>query len=577
MKNFYLAFLFALLVACVSGMRTYDQHDFYVQAQLNDGWSSHNSYYAPAHFKDYNEIVRLRGVAVRKASLPSVIFTLPEGLRPRTAMKIRVATFSESPKFSTGVVNISSDGQVVALEGETGFSLDAISFSVPSKPNVVAQGNPVSLGLRFPKPDSSCIAFWERYWSPRDPTVRACHENDLDDEILLTGTVSPPRPDVASRLVGILDRPQRPNKDLRICAPSSQGPVVLLIQTTGDIFVRGYKGGNVYLDGVSYIKNQVSNWRMITSWSNGFAEAEGSWFITDPRFQNVYTTPGFRKDSEGRIFLKGIVAPPRPFSSSVMFVLPEGFRPSETVHRCGATRRGSVTVAINPAGEVTIVSIAGSEYIDWLSLDGMNFLSSDIQGELIVPETTLNYYDVDTLFTSVEGSFVHGQNVILSHPPLRRSAYFAFIKGTPVLAQVNLDGSIKLVEFPRVESDNVLLGNDWKPIVFYPKSGAISYESASERPSFMVDRNNNVLVLRGLFPFDKETETLFELPSWINIEKNVLLVAAGHKSYYPLVVTQSGSVQWVGEKPESDTLVLLDGLHFPAVCGKEPALIHLAL
>jgi hypothetical protein len=260
-----------------------------------------------------------------------------------------------------------------------------------------------------------------------------------------------------------------------------------------------------------------------------------------------------------------------------MFVLPEGFRPSETVHRCGATRRGSVTVAINPQGEVSIENIAGSEYIDWLSLDGMNFLGSEIQGELIVPETTLNYYDVDTLFTSVEGTFTYGQNVVLNRPPLRRSAYFAFVKDTPVLAQVYLDGSVKLVEFPRVESDNVLIGNDWKPIAFNPKSGLVSYESSSERPAFMVDRNNNILILRGLFPFALESEALFELPSWISMEKDVLLVAAGHKSYYPIVIRQDGTVQWVGEKPETDTLILLDGLHFPAVCGKEPALVHLML
>eukprot|EP01097_Dermamoeba_algensis_P000855 TRINITY_DN1313_c0_g1_i2.p1 TRINITY_DN1313_c0_g1~~TRINITY_DN1313_c0_g1_i2.p1 ORF type:complete len:580 (+),score=132.33 TRINITY_DN1313_c0_g1_i2:161-1900(+) len=579
MKNFSLAFLFTLLVACVFGLskRSYDQHDFYKVAQLNADWSSHDSFYAPAYHKDYNEIVRLRGVAVHKGPLPSIIFTLPEGLRPRTAIKIRVGTFSDFQAYTTGVVNISSNGQVIALEGHHAFSLDAVSFSVPTKPSVLAQGNTVSLGLRFPKPDSSCVSFWERYWSPRDPTVRACHEIDLDDEILLTGTIAPPRADIASRLVGILDRPQRPNKDLRICAPSSQGPVVLLIQTTGDIFVRGYRGGNVYLDGVSYIKNQVSNWRMINSWANGYSEAEASWFVTDSRFQNVYTTPGFRKDSEGRIFLKGIVAPPKPFSHGVMFTLPEGFRPSETVHRCGATRRGSVTVAINPQGEVSIENIAGSEYIDWLSLDGMNFLSSEIQGELIVPETTLNHYDVDTLFTSVEGSFTHGQNIVLSRPPLRTSAYFAFVKDTPVLAQVYLDGSVKLVEFPRVESDNVLIGNDWKAISYTPKAGAVTFESPSERPAFMIDRNNNILVLRGLFPFSTESSTLFELPSWIAMEKDVLLVAAGHKSYYPIVVRQNGLVEWVGEMPESDTLILLDGLHFPVVCDKEPSLIHLAL
>jgi len=576
--NFSLAFLFTLLVVCMCGQqqqRPSDQHDFYMSAQLSAGWSSVDSFYAPAYFKDFNEIVRLRGVASFGGQLPSVMFTLPSGMRPLTSLKLRVATFGT--QYTSGVVNITTSGEVIAIEGLSSFSLDSVSFSVPVKPSVLVTGSPVSLGLRFPKPESTCVAFWEKYWSPLDPTVRACHDTKADDEILLTGTVAPPRADSNSRLVGILNRPQRPNKDLRICAPSTQGPVVLLIQTTGDIFARGYRGGSVYLDGVSFLKDQVKNWSPVSQWSNGFSEAQAKWFITDERFQNVYTTPAFRKDTEGRIFLKGIVAPPKPLTGGVMFALPEGFRPSETIHRCGATRRGSVTVSINPKGEVAVDNVAGSEYVDWLSLDGMNFLGAETTGELLVPETTLTYYTVDALFSSVEGSFNYGQTIVLSRPPLRRCAYFAFIKDTPVLVQVSFDGSVKLVEFPRVESDNVLVGNDWKIIQFLAKPGAVTYESATERPAFMVDRNNNILLLRGLFPFTLTSEFLFSLPSWITMEKDVLLIAAGHKSYYPILVRHDRLVEWVGAKPATDTLILLDGLHFPAIFGQEPPRTHLLL
>jgi hypothetical protein len=578
MKNIIsLAFLFTLLVVCVCGkQRPSDQHDFYTPAQLSAGWSSAERFYVPAYFKDFNGIVRLRGVATLQGELPSVMFTLPEGLRPPTSLKTRVATFTGN-KYTSGVVNITSSGQVIALEGLSSFSLDSISFSTPAKPSVLVAGSPVSLSLRFPKPDSTCVAFWEKYWSPLDPTVRACHETTADDEILLTGTVNPPRADATSRLVGILNRPQRPNKDLRVCAPSSEGPVVLLIQTTGDIFIRGYRGGSVYLDGVSYLKDQVKGWTSIPLWGSGFSQAQATWFITDPRFQNVFTTPAYRKDSEGRIFLKGIVATPKPLIEGVMFVLPEGFRPSETIHRCGATRRGSVTISINPKGEVSVDSVAGSEFIDWLSLDGINFLGAQTSGQVIVPDTTINFYDVDTLFTAIEGSYNYGQTIVLSRPPLRRCAYFAFIKDTPVLAQIGFDGSVKIVEFPRVEADNVLVGNDWKPIIFNAKSGVVSYESPSERPAFMVDRNNNILILRGLFPYSLDSDYLFMLPEWISMENNVLLIAAGHKSYYPLLVRRDSTVEWVGAKPESDTLILLDGLHFPAVFGKEPSKTHLLL
>jgi hypothetical protein len=559
--------------------RSYDQHDFYLPTEINPTWLPVEPFYPPAFYKDSNNLVRLRGVAkLVSGSLPSVMFTLPKEMRPVQSLKLRVATLAGS-RYQTGLVNITKNGDVIAVEGQMAFSLDSIAFSVPSNMNVLVSGSEVSVSLRFPKPGSTCLKFWEQLWSPKDPTIRACHDPKIDDEVLLTGSAAPPQPDSASGFIGIIDREQRPTKDVRVCAASSRGLVQLHISTSGDLYVKGYKGGNVFLDGVSYLKNQVNNWREIPQWKNGFSEAEAQWFIQEKRFTNLYTTPGFRKDNEGRVFLKGIVAPPRPFNASVpMFVLPDEYKPTETIYRCAVTRRGYVTISVNPQGQVAVESIIGSEFISWLSLDGINFLSGDVNSASVVPKTSLKTFDVDALFTTVEGTYKHGEKVSLkSSAPLRSSSYLGFVGRTPLLATVSSSGEVKAEEFPRVDSDNVLVGSEWKAIEFYPKPGAVLYEVASERPSFMIDRNNNIVLLRGLFPYVTGSVDMFSFPDWVQVEKETVIVATGHKGYYPLLVRTSGQVQWVGPQPETDTLVLLDGLHFSVVAGSEPPMKHLRI
>ena len=99
-------------------------------ATLINGWANFG---APFHAVGYNldslGVVRLRGVAYGTASTGTVIFTLPDILRPLDRLILGVATGGVSYALQFGRVDVLTDGSVEFLSGGLYFvSFDGLSF-----------------------------------------------------------------------------------------------------------------------------------------------------------------------------------------------------------------------------------------------------------------------------------------------------------------------------------------------------------------------------------------------------------------------------------------------------------------
>ena len=99
------------------------QEDWKAVTLLNSWVAYGRGYNPPGHFIDKQGIVHLRGL-VQNGTIGQAIFTLPGGYQPpnRELYAVQTAT-------GLGRCDITSDGQVIALQGGNGwFSLDGITF-----------------------------------------------------------------------------------------------------------------------------------------------------------------------------------------------------------------------------------------------------------------------------------------------------------------------------------------------------------------------------------------------------------------------------------------------------------------
>jgi len=117
------------------------------------------------------------------------------------------------------------------------------------------------------------------------------------------------------------------------------------------------------LDRITTLEEQINtkNWtdsEFLNSWRN---------YRT-----NQYNPCGYRKDQLGKIHLRGLVA--RGEKRVPIFNLPVGYRPNFRHIFSGRTENKNVRIDILINGDVVVFS----EYSKWLSLDGINFYSSEL-------------------------------------------------------------------------------------------------------------------------------------------------------------------------------------------------------
>lgn len=102
----------------------------WTNATLLNGWANFGAPFHPVSYCiDPKGVVRLRGVAYGTASTGTVMFTLPEGLRPLDRLILGIATGGVSYALQFGRIDFLTDGTVEFLSGGLYFvSFDGLSF-----------------------------------------------------------------------------------------------------------------------------------------------------------------------------------------------------------------------------------------------------------------------------------------------------------------------------------------------------------------------------------------------------------------------------------------------------------------
>lgn len=97
-----------------------------------------------------------------------------------------------------------------------------------------------------------------------------------------------------------------------------------------------------------------------------------SWVVFDST-PSSYSTPQFTKTSSETVILKGVIKNGNSTSGSLLFTLPDGYRPTHRLIFQTDTGGSPSRVDVTTAGEVILMT--GNS--NWVTLDGINFLSSN--------------------------------------------------------------------------------------------------------------------------------------------------------------------------------------------------------
>lgn len=96
-------------------------------AGLQNGWTEAGSFGTPSFAKDPSGFVHLTGAAIHSGASKEVIFTLPEGSRPKYLIDAPVAVFGPA----AGALRINTDGTVEVVSGTTTFvDFESVLFFV---------------------------------------------------------------------------------------------------------------------------------------------------------------------------------------------------------------------------------------------------------------------------------------------------------------------------------------------------------------------------------------------------------------------------------------------------------------
>jgi len=86
-------------------------------------------------------------------------------------------------------------------------------------------------------------------------------------------------------------------------------------------------------------------------------------------YSSTFNATSYTKDSMGFVHIKGLVKSGTPGSTSVIFTLPAGYRPLETMILANVSNNALGQIRISEDGDVIAHAGSGS----WFSLDGICF------------------------------------------------------------------------------------------------------------------------------------------------------------------------------------------------------------
>jgi len=88
-------------------------------------------------------------------------------------------------------------------------------------------------------------------------------------------------------------------------------------------------------------------------------------------FGSGYTSAGYRKDTLGRIWVRGLIKSGTTTDATVLFTLPSGYRPAGNILRTVGSNSGvNAYVVIGTDGTIKIYGSPGNT---WLSIEGISF------------------------------------------------------------------------------------------------------------------------------------------------------------------------------------------------------------
>lgn len=136
---------------------------------------------------------------------------------------------------------------------------------------------------------------------------------------------------------------------------------------TGRVFVRTYNNANKWAPTQwkeIATKDDVSRLLASTNWQN--ANLQNGW-IHHPEYEKVQ----FSKSFDGIVYLRGTCKGGKTTRESIIFTLPENFRPSTTLFKTALNNDyGPAVLGIYPSGNVVV---KGNVDADWLNFDNISF------------------------------------------------------------------------------------------------------------------------------------------------------------------------------------------------------------
>jgi hypothetical protein len=233
---------------------------------------------------------------------------------------------------------------------------------------------------------------WQNYDAPAMRPAR--FRKFPDGRVALGGLIKGGSAGVVAFTLPVGYRPATGRYAAGVPVVASGGPAEVDVMDSGNVIVYTLGSGAVnaytYLDGVEFDTESVLQtasvaaqpldaWHLIgapgepTFGTAGFAHYGGTTTPSGTGWQNV----GFRKDVNGRVFVKGLLgvtSSVTPSGTTIIFTLPAGFRPpQQVITNPQRNSGGAVRVDFAPDGRVLWTFGPTMAVGDYIPLDGLSF------------------------------------------------------------------------------------------------------------------------------------------------------------------------------------------------------------
>jgi len=326
----------------------------WVNGVLENSWTEYAGVYDPARFTKTSEgVVVLSGLIKRSGSAVAGerLFQLPAGYRP--ALREMFTTIT-NPNVASRI-DINSDGSVAIISGDAGYlSLDGIRF-IPSTTTSIAF-QPMTFSNSWVNNDGGSVYQVGSY--AKDTLGRTFTRG-----LIKSGSTTSPN------LIASL--PSSPNYQspsyLHLPTYGSSGFGFFSPAQTNSTYpgagIQYKAGGNGYFSLSGMFYNTYTGFTSIsvptpTGWN---------WYSS----AGIFSTPAYKKASDGIVTLKGLITGGTATSDTTMFTLPAGYRPAYRLIFEVANNNVAGRVDVLPTGEVRILTGGNT----WLALDNISFVA----------------------------------------------------------------------------------------------------------------------------------------------------------------------------------------------------------